>query len=61
MEWNLMEFTHLQKFRLTLYLSVQKGKPLPQFQIAKISFHLTYIKSDYCHFTFKYIIKNIYI
>lgn len=32
MEWNLVEFTHLQTFRLTLYLCFQRGKPFSRFR-----------------------------
>lgn len=55
LEQTLMEFAHFKKFRLTFYLSFQRARPFPEFQNAKVSFHLRLIKSDYVYFALRYL------
>lgn len=57
-----MEFAHLKKFRSTVYLIFQQGRRFPEFQSAKIPFHLSLTEKKYCVYLIVYIYKNdIYI
>ena len=60
MEFNgVYPFTKVQVYPLS---ECSERETIPSVPDCKVIFSLkTYIKSDYCHFTFKYIENNIYI